>query len=174
MRTDELFCRCAHQLHNVTVSKTSPRAGERERTRISLASSNHWLPLGPCVPLRELTPPDSQWPYPASSQPGRSQTPSPAVWIAWFFGESIVSGGARASGHGAGWPQAVEPHGPNGVGLPLRPRLQPRAQEEGDAGSIGGTQEVYPVHEPIHTISDTRLLMPPWLRTYVDKPEQGH
>lgn len=101
---------------SLTVSKTSPLAGEREKTPISQAPSHLLLPLGPCVPLRELTPLDNQWPYPAS-QPGRSRTPSPAVWIASSL-VSIVSGGARASGRGAGWPQAVEPHGPNEVGLP--------------------------------------------------------
>ena len=57
------------------------------------------------------------------------------------------SGGARDVGHGATWPRAVDPLGPNGIGLLLKPRKQSRAQKEGEAENLRGT-----LGEPIHVL----------------------
>lgn len=54
------------------------------------------------------------------------------------FAETKGSGGARDSGHGAGWPQAIESHGPNEFGLPLGLSKQWKAQEEGEAEGNAG------------------------------------
>lgn len=68
---------------DVSVSKSSPLEGEREKTFISLASSNLLLPLSPSLPLGELTLLSYRLSHPAPSRP------APVVWSSSFFGESI-------------------------------------------------------------------------------------
>ena len=82
---------CSSALWVVTVSKSSPLQGERERRHLS----SIWrLPIS-CFPLvhvnslGELTPLYDQLPHPAPSQPDRSQSPGPVVCISSFFAESI-------------------------------------------------------------------------------------
>lgn len=104
---------------DVTVSKSSWREKGR-RWLSSRASFDLLLPLVHFHPLRSSRPCTIKCLFPLL--PSQAEVRRYALWCG-FHPTSVSpqrSEGARDTGHGASWPQAIEPLGPSGVCLPVR------------------------------------------------------